>query len=60
VPTLAIRGEISDVLSAATFDRMAAEKPDLQRLTVARRGHPPLLDEPECVASIDGFLASLP
>jgi hypothetical protein len=44
----------------ATFDRMATEKADLKRLTVARRGHPPLLDEPECVASIDEFLAALP
>jgi len=60
VPTLAIRGEISDVLSVATFDRMQREKPDLQRLTVPGRGHPPLLDEPECVAAIDEFLARLP
>ena len=60
VPTLAIRGEISDVLSVQTFDRMAAEKPDLERLTVPGRGHPPLLDEPECVAAIDGFLSRLP
>jgi len=60
VPTLAIRGELSDVLSPATFDRMQREKPDLRRLTVARRGHPPLLDEPECVAAIDEFLAELP
>jgi pimeloyl-ACP methyl ester carboxylesterase len=60
LPVLAIRGELSDVLSAATFDRMAREKPDLERLTVARRGHPPLLDEPECVAAIDAFLARLP
>ena len=60
VPTLAIRGALSDVLSHATFERMAAEKPDLRRLTVARRGHPPLLDEPECVAAIDAFLATLP
>jgi pimeloyl-ACP methyl ester carboxylesterase len=60
LPALAIRGELSDVLSAATFDRMQREKPDLQRLTVARRGHPPLLDEPECVAAIDRFLAQLP
>ena len=60
VPTLAIRGELSDVLSVATFDRMQREKPDLRRLTVARRGHPPLLDEPECVTAIDGFLAELP
>jgi pimeloyl-ACP methyl ester carboxylesterase len=60
VPTLAIRGELSDVLSSATFDRMQLEKPDLRRLTVARRGHPPLLDEPECFAAIDEFLAELP
>jgi pimeloyl-ACP methyl ester carboxylesterase len=60
LPALAIRGALSDVLSAATFDRMQREKPDLQRLTVARRGHPPLLDEPECVAAIDRFLAQLP
>jgi len=60
LPTLAIRGELSDVLSVATFDRMQREKPDLRRLTVARRGHPPLLDEPECVAAIDEFLAGLP
>jgi pimeloyl-ACP methyl ester carboxylesterase len=60
VPTLAIRGELSDVLSPATFDRMQREKPDLRRLTVARRGHPPLLDEPECFAAIDEFLAELP
>ena len=60
LPTLAIRGELSDVLSQATFDRMLREKPDLQRLTVARRGHPPLLDEPECVAAFEAFLARLP
>jgi pimeloyl-ACP methyl ester carboxylesterase len=60
LPVLAIRGELSDVLSVATFDRMAIEKPDLQRLTVRRRGHPPMLDEPECVEAIDRFLANLP
>jgi pimeloyl-ACP methyl ester carboxylesterase len=60
LPTLAIRGELSDVLSPAVFDRMLIEKPDLLRLTVARRGHPPLLDEPECVLAIDDFLSRLP
>ncbi len=60
IPTLAIRGEVSDVLSEQTFDRMAAGKPDLERLTVPRRGHPPLLDEPECIAAIDAFLARVP
>jgi len=60
LPALAIRGELSDVLSHATFDRMVREKPDLRRVTVARRGHPPLLDEPECVAAIDAFLEWVP
>ena len=46
-PVLAIRGALSDVLSEATFERMAAEKPDLVRVTVPGVGHVPLLDEPE-------------
>lgn len=58
IPTLALRGAISDVLSEATFDRMAREKPDLERVTVPG-GHPPLLYEPASVAAIDAFLARL-
>jgi pimeloyl-ACP methyl ester carboxylesterase len=60
VPILAIRGAYSDILSAATFERMKKMKPDLVTLTVANRGHPPLLDEPGCVGAIDEFLAALP
>ena len=37
-----------------------AVRPHLRRVTVARRGHPPLLDEPECVLAIDEFLFDLP
>jgi pimeloyl-ACP methyl ester carboxylesterase len=59
VPVLAIRGEHSDILSAATFARMQ-KKPALTALSVANRGHAPLLDEPGCVAAIDAFLAALP
>jgi pimeloyl-ACP methyl ester carboxylesterase len=59
IPTLALRGAISDVLSEGTFDRMAREKPDLVRVTVAQRGHPPMLDEPDSVAAIESFLARL-
>jgi pimeloyl-ACP methyl ester carboxylesterase len=58
VPILAIRGANSDILSAATLARMRREKPDLKALVVANRGHAPLLDEPECVAAIDEFLAA--
>jgi pimeloyl-ACP methyl ester carboxylesterase len=57
LPVLAIRGAHSDILSAATLSRMQHEKPDLKVLTVANRGHAPMLDEPECVAAIDEFLA---
>ena len=56
VPQLVIRGALSDLLSAATVERMAREKPDLEQVTVANRGHVPLLDEPECLAAIDAFL----
>jgi len=58
VPILAIRGGHSDILSAATLERMKREKPDLTMLTVANRGHVPLLDEPECLKAIDEFLAT--
>jgi pimeloyl-ACP methyl ester carboxylesterase len=57
VPMLAIRGAQSDIINAATLARMQREKPDLRVLEVANRGHAPLLDEPECVAAIDAFLA---
>ena len=59
IPMLAIRGAQSDILSAATFAKMKAENPDLVQLEVAQRGHVPLLDEPECVETIDAFLARI-
>jgi hypothetical protein len=39
---------------------MEREHPRLHGVTVARRGHPPLLDEPESLAAIDAFLSRLP
>jgi pimeloyl-ACP methyl ester carboxylesterase len=59
IPMLAIRGERSDILSAAVFARMKAENPGLEQLEVAQRGHVPMLDEPECLAAIDAFLARI-
>ncbi|HET8710063.1 MAG TPA: alpha/beta hydrolase [Spongiibacteraceae bacterium] len=58
-PTLVIRGEHSDILSEATVQRMAREKPDLQSIVVPNRGHAPQLNEPVCVTAIDRFLAEL-
>ena len=57
-PVLAIRGALSDVLSEVTLARMRSEKRDLAVLEVANRGHPPLLDEPESLAAIEGFLGA--
>jgi len=59
IPVLVLRGENSDLLSAATLEKMHALKPDLSSTTVARRGHAPFLDELEAIAAIDGFLAEL-
>lgn len=60
VPILAIRGAQSDILNGATLARMQREKSDLRVLEVANRGHAPILDEPECLAAIDEFLAQVP
>lgn len=57
VPLLVIRGGLSDLLSAATVERMAREHPGLEHITVANRGHAPLLNEPECMRAIDAFVA---
>jgi len=56
-PMLVLRGARSDILSRAILERMHAEKPGLESVTVARRGHVPLLDEPESLTAIDAFLA---
>jgi pimeloyl-ACP methyl ester carboxylesterase len=55
LPVLALRGDLSDVLSAETFERMALAKPDLQRVTVINAGHAPTLNEPEA-AAVDDFV----
>lgn len=56
IPTLAIRGELSDILSADTLTSMAAQHPRLVTVTVPGRGHAPMLDEPATVSAIDTFL----
>lgn len=60
VPTLAIRGETSDILSQATFDKMAGVHPAMTRAIISGRGHAPALDEAESLAAIRSFLRLLP
>lgn len=59
IPSLLLRGERSDILSAATADRMAASLPLLERVEIARVGHAPTLFEPESEAAIDRLLARI-
>jgi pimeloyl-ACP methyl ester carboxylesterase len=59
VPCLVLRGETSDILSEEIIDRMQAVRPDLVRATIPRRGHAPLLYEPESLSAIDAFIDSL-
>ncbi len=57
IPTLIVRGELSDLLTPATVDAMLARLQDGARVTVPRVGHAPVLDEPEAAAAIDALLA---
>jgi len=59
IPILAIRGAVSDIISAETLSSMAAPPPHHTADTVANRGHAPMLDEPAAVAAIDEFLKRL-
>jgi pimeloyl-ACP methyl ester carboxylesterase len=58
-PVLAIRGELSDILSAATLQRMERELPQLETVTIARTGHAPTLEEPAALAAIERLLAQV-
>lgn len=57
IPSLLVRGALSDILSAETADRMAAELPRMERIDLPRVGHAPTLSEPGCDAAIDRLLA---
>jgi pimeloyl-ACP methyl ester carboxylesterase len=59
IPILAIRGALSDIISPEIQGAMAARHPHLTPITIANRGHAPMLDEPAAVAAIDAFLKGL-
>ncbi|MGB5485576.1 alpha/beta fold hydrolase [Parasphingorhabdus sp.] len=60
LPTLIIRGALSDILSPATVAEMKRRHPDhFSAVEIAGRGHAPMLDEPDALAAIDGFLANI-
>jgi pimeloyl-ACP methyl ester carboxylesterase len=56
-PVLLVRGERSDILSAATAERMVAVLDDAELATVPRVGHAPTLSEAALDQPVDRFLA---
>lgn len=57
LPVLLLRGERSDVLSAATVAAMRARLPRMTVVAVPDTGHAPSLEEPAAAAALDAFLA---
>ncbi len=55
-PVTILRGELSDLLSAATAERMAIEIADAELVTVPDVGHTPSFEEPESIAAVDRLL----
>lgn len=57
MPALVVRGANSDILAADTVATMKRRHPAaFHSVEIAKRGHAPLLDEPEAVSAIDTFL----
>jgi pimeloyl-ACP methyl ester carboxylesterase len=59
-PTLLIRGENSDIVSAEIANQMQHVAPQLRRVDIPGVGHAPMLTEPEAVDAIDQFLRTTP
>ncbi len=58
-PLLVVRGECSDLLSREAMDEMQQAAPAARFSEVRGVGHAPTLGEPDAVAAIEAFLASL-
>ncbi len=57
IPTMVIRGSRSDILTPNIISKMLTAKPDLQVVEIPKRGHVPLLNEPESMSAISDFLS---
>ncbi|WP_417482394.1 alpha/beta fold hydrolase [Maricaulis sp.] len=56
IPTLLVRGGISDLLAPETVAEMKRLKPDLGFVEVPDVGHAPFMTEPEAWAAIENFI----
>lgn len=59
MPTLALRGENSDLLTQDTLDRMAERHPRLETLTIAGAGHAPHLTDAATIGRVATFFAKV-
>jgi pimeloyl-ACP methyl ester carboxylesterase len=59
VPTLIVRGALSDVLAGKTAKRMVEMLDRAELVTIADTGHTPTLDEPAAMEAIDRLLAKV-
>lgn len=57
LPLMLIHGALSDLLSRASVEKMAARRSDLDLVTVADQGHAPLLADAPTIARIAAFCA---
>ncbi|MGE5722821.1 MAG: alpha/beta fold hydrolase [Sphingomonadales bacterium] len=57
VPTLIVRGALSDILSAQTLEAMLRSNPAAEGVTVPAVGHTPTLEEAPVAEAIDRLLA---
>jgi pimeloyl-ACP methyl ester carboxylesterase len=58
IPSLVVRGAITDILMVSTVEEMLRRKPDLKVASVAGVGHAPFLTEPDAWAAVRAFIAS--
>ncbi|GMG87556.1 alpha/beta fold hydrolase [Biformimicrobium ophioploci] len=56
LPSLTIRGALSDILAKPCFEEMQARLPEMAAAEIPECGHAPALDEPDSVNAIDTFL----
>lgn len=57
IPTLILRGALSDLMSDATGQRMVRDiGGSAEFVTISRVGHTPTLDEPQSIAAVDRLL----
>lgn len=60
IPTLAVRGALSDLIASETITEMKRRKPDLEAITIEDVGHAPTLEEEETWTALWRFLSHVP